>query len=142
MTADAKTKVYGDADPALTATVTGLKNGDAESVIAYTLSRAAGENVGTYAITPAGEAVQGNYDVTYVPADLTITKAAATVTAAAKTKVYGDEDPELTATVSGLKNGDAESVIAYTLSRVEGEDVGTYAITPAGTEEQGNYNVT
>ncbi|MBQ6214025.1 MAG: InlB B-repeat-containing protein [Oscillospiraceae bacterium] len=141
VTAENKTKVYGDADPELTATVTGLKNGDAASVISYTLSRAEGEDVGTYAITPAGEAVQGNYNVTYVPGTLEITKATVTVTAEDKTKVYGDADPELTATVTGLKNGDAESVISYTLSRAEGEDVGEYAITPAGEAVQGNYNV-
>ena len=106
VTAEDKTKVYGDDDPELTATVTGLKNGDEASVITYTLSRAAGEDVGTYAITPAGAAEQGNYDVVYVPGTLTITKATATVTAEDKTKVYGDDDPELTATVTGLKNGD------------------------------------
>ncbi|MCR4857461.1 MAG: hypothetical protein K5890_04620 [Bacteroidales bacterium] len=142
VTAEAKTKVYGEDDPAFTAEVSGLKNGDAASVISYTLNRAAGEDVGTYAITPAGDAIQGNYDVTYVPANLTITKATATVTAEAKTKVYGEDDPAFTAEVSGLKNGDAASVISYTLSRATGEDVDTYAITPAGAAEQGNYNVT
>ena len=141
VTAEDKPKVYGDDDPELTATVTGLKNGDEASVITYTLSRAAGEDVGTYAITPAGEAEQGNYDVVYVPGTLTITKATVTVTAGDKTKVYGDADPELTATVTGLKNGDEASVITYTLSRAAGEDVGTYAITPAGAAEQGNYDV-
>ncbi|MBR3201431.1 MAG: InlB B-repeat-containing protein, partial [Mogibacterium sp.] len=141
VTADGKSKVYGDADPELTATVTGLKNGDAESAISYTLSRAEGENVGDYAITPAGDAVQGNYDVVYVPGTLTITKAKVTVTADNKTKKYGEGDPELTATVSGLKNGDAESVISYTLSRAEGENVGEYTITPAGEAVQGNYDI-
>jgi uncharacterized repeat protein (TIGR02543 family) len=73
VTADDKTKTCGDADPAWTATVTGLVNGDAESVIAYTLSRAAGEDAGTYAITPSGAAAQGNYTVTFVPGTLTVT---------------------------------------------------------------------
>lgn len=140
--ADAKTKVYGEADPTLTATVTGLKNGDTESVLSYTLSRADGNNVGKYVITPAGAAVQGNYNVTYVNDTLTITPATATVTADAKTKVYGAADPTLTATVTGLQNGDDESVLSYTLSRVPGDTVGTYTITPAGDAVQGNYNVT
>ena len=87
------------ADPELTAVVTGLKRHDKENVISYTMSRVEGENVGSYTITPAGSAEQGNYDVVYDTADLTITKAAVTVTADAKTKVYGDEDPGLTATV-------------------------------------------
>ncbi|MBR0505237.1 MAG: hypothetical protein IJJ84_07500, partial [Kiritimatiellae bacterium] len=41
-------------------------------------------------------------------------------------KVYGDDDPTLTATVEGAKEGDT---IAYTLSRATGENVGEYAIT-------------
>ena len=142
VTAQAKTKVYGATDPTLTATVSGLKNGDAASVIQYTVTRTAGENVGTYTITPSGAATQGNYDVTYVPAIMSITRATATVTAQAKTKVYGATDPALTATVSGLQNGDAASVIQYTVSRTAGENVGTYTITPSGATTQGNYNVT
>ncbi|MBQ6346429.1 MAG: hypothetical protein IJI71_02590 [Clostridia bacterium] len=139
VTAENKTKTYGDADPELTATVTGLVG---EETINYTLSRETGEDVGNYAITPAGEAVQGNYEVSFVPATLTVNRATVTVTADAKTKTYGDADPELTATVDGLKKGDAESVITYTLSRVEGEDVSEYAITATGDTEQGNYEVT
>ncbi len=43
--ADAKTKVYGDADPSLTYQVSGLKNGDsAGSILTGGLNRAAGEN--------------------------------------------------------------------------------------------------
>ena len=142
VTANAKTKVYGETDPTFTATVTGLKNNDNESVIVYSLSRATGENVGTYAITPAGDAEQGNYNVVFVADDLTITKATATVTADTKSKVYGESDPTFTATITGLQNNDSENVISYTVGRETGEDVGTYAITPAGDTEQGNYNVT
>ena len=68
--------------------------------INYTLSRAEGENVGEYAITVTlGE--NPNYDVTVTNAKLTIGKKAATVTAADKSKTYGEADPELTATVDG-----------------------------------------
>ncbi len=47
MIADAKTKVYGDADPALTYQVSGLKNGDTAGAVLNggSLSRVAGENV-------------------------------------------------------------------------------------------------
>ena len=57
--------------------MTGVGEGDK---IKYTLSRAAGENVGGYAITPSGDVAQGNYTVDYVPGTLTITKAKVTVT--------------------------------------------------------------
>ena len=72
VTADSFTKKQGEADPTFTAKVTGLVNGDDESAITYTLSREAGEKPGTYAITPTGEAVQGNYKVIFVPGKLTI----------------------------------------------------------------------
>lgn len=66
--ADYKTKVYQttpSADPALTATVTGMVNNEPETLITYTLSRVAGESVGSYTITPSGDEIQGNYQVTY-----------------------------------------------------------------------------
>ena len=70
VTADDKSKVYGDADPELTATDSGLLGTDK---VTYTLGREAGEKEGTYAITPSGEEIQGNYTVTYNPGTLTIT---------------------------------------------------------------------
>ena len=137
--ADSVTKVYGEVDPLLTTSVGGLRNGDDLSVISYTISREAGEDAGTYAITLVGDAVQGNYNVTYLPATFTITRASATVKADDKDKVVGGNDPTLTATVTGLVNGD---VLSYTLTREDGEDVGTYPITVTGDEVQGNYDVT
>ncbi len=54
--ADAKTKVYGDADPSLTYQVSGLKNGDTAGAVLNggSLSRVAGENVGVYGINQGG----------------------------------------------------------------------------------------
>jgi hypothetical protein len=66
--ADDQTKVYQETplvDPTLTATITGLVNNEPESKITYTISREEGEAAGLYTITPTGEAVQGNYNVTY-----------------------------------------------------------------------------
>ncbi len=75
VTAKDDSKAFGDEDPTLTAEVSGIVEGDSKGVISYTVTRESGENAGSYAITPAGEAIQGNYDVTYVPAEFTITKA-------------------------------------------------------------------
>ncbi|HBO3606019.1 TPA: hemagglutinin, partial [Pseudomonas aeruginosa] len=64
--ADAKTKVYGDADPSLTYQVSGLKNGDTAGAVLNggSLSRVAGENVGVYGINQGGLALNsGNYDL-------------------------------------------------------------------------------
>ena len=70
VTAEDKTKVFGETDPKLTATVTGTIGKD---TVEYTLSRKAGEDVGTYTITPSGKAEQINYKVSYVAGTLTIT---------------------------------------------------------------------
>ena len=124
-------------------TVEGLQGQDALTSITLSGSQT---NAATYTdeIVPSAAAVgdaTGNYSITYVKGDLIINRATATVTADDKSKKYGDDDPPLTAQVTGLKDGDADSVINYTLTRAEGEDVGPYTITPSGNTVQGNYVV-
>lgn len=135
--AENKTKVYGEADEELTATVIGLVGTD---TIGYNLSRDTGEDVGTYTITPAGEATQGNYTVTYETGTYTISPKVVTVTADNKTKKVSDPDPVLTATVEGLIGTDT---IDYSLSLPDNYDgsVGIYDIIVTGDSEQGNYTV-
>ena len=133
VTAADKFKTYGKVDPALTAKVTGLVGDD---TLNYTLSRARGENVGRYAITVTlGN--NPNYNVTVVGAKLTINKKSVTVVADSKSKTYGNADPALTATVTGLVGNDT---INYTLSRAVGENVGEYTITVT-LGDNPNYNV-
>ena len=76
VTADVKTKVYGATDPALTYTITtgSLVLGDA---ITGALTRAAGTDVGTYQIQQGALTTTNNpkYAITFVAADLTITRA-------------------------------------------------------------------
>ncbi len=69
---------------------------------------------------------------------LTIKPKEITVTADDKSKTYGADDPDLTATATGLVGKDT---VDYTLNRKPGEDVGEYAITVTGDEVQGNYKV-
>ena len=57
-----------------------------------------GENVGPYAINQGTLSAGRNYALTFVGANLTITARPVTVTADAKSKVYGDDDPALTYT--------------------------------------------
>jgi len=130
VTAEAKSKVYGSSDPTLTYTAT-LEGSD---VLTGSLSRAAGTDVGTYAISST--LVNSNYDITFVPANLTITKKALTITAEAKSKVYGSIDPTLTysATLEGA------DVLTGSLSRAAGTDVGTYAIS--SSLRNSNYDIT
>ncbi len=73
--------------------------------------------------------------------DFTIEKATVTVTADAKIKTYGDEDPTLTYTAEGLLGGDTlTGALTGALSREEGENVGSYAIT-LGTLSADNYTI-
>ena len=219
VTADNKSKVFGETDPKLTATVAGTLGND---TVEYTLSREAGEAAGKYEITVKGDKLQGNYSVTYVAGTLTITSKvidkdgknvevnsptdheydskahkwsptvtdkkskkeleagkdyevsydkdnftnvgtitvtitgkgnysgtvtrtykitpkSVTVTADNKSKVFGETDPKLTATVAGTLGNDT---VEYTLSREAGEAAGKYEITVKGDKLQGNYSVT
>ena len=67
-----------------------------------------------------------------------ITQKPVTVTADPNSKVFGEEDPEFTATTVGTLNGDT---VEYTLTREEGEAAGTYDIIADGEKSQGNYSV-
>jgi MBG domain (YGX type) len=140
VTANDKSKAYGQANPALDATVTGeVTGGDA---VNYTLATSATQfsNVGTYAITVT-LGLNPNYNVTSTNGTLTVDPAVATVTANDKTKTYGAANPTLTATVTGeVTGGDA---VNYTLATaaIQFSNVGTYAITVTlGLNP--NYNVT
>jgi len=69
VTAESCAKTYGDDDPALSASIDGVLNGDA---IEYALSREEGENVGTYAVWATGDELQGNYKISYSAGTLRI----------------------------------------------------------------------
>ena len=78
-----------------------------------------------------------NYDVTAENGMFTITPAKAKITADAKSKVYGETDPDLTVTVEGAVG---EDKLNYTLTRAEGENVGEYEITVTPGDNP-NYEV-
>ena len=68
---------------------------------------------------------------------LTIAPCPVTVTPDAKSKAYGQSDPALTYTVSGLASGDS---LTGELSRAEGENVGSYLIGQATLTDANNPN--
>ena len=70
VTADAQTKIYGEADPELTYQVSGLVGND---TLSGSLERVAGEDVGEYAITQ-GTLSNSNYDISFTGAVLSITE--------------------------------------------------------------------
>ncbi len=139
VTADAKGKTYGDDDPALTYGLTGsLVGGDS---IAGALARAPGENADTYAIAQGTVDAGPNYIIRYAGANLTINPKALTVTADAKSKTYGDDDPALTYVLAGsLLGGDT---ITGALARVAGESTAgsPYAIRQGTVTAGANYAI-
>ncbi|WP_207422857.1 MBG domain-containing protein [Desertivirga brevis] len=139
ITAVAKDKTYGEADPALTYNITtgALVGSDHFS---GSLSRDAGENVGDYTINQGSLALSNNYTLSYTGAKLTIGKKAITVTAAAKNKTYGEADPALSynITTGALVGNDAFS---GSLTREAGENAGSYSIRQGTLALSANYNL-
>ena len=183
VTADVQTKVYGTNDPTLTYVTTGLPASLTADGLTWTDSAATAvtgsliragmsapglapnatpEAVGTYAITntyTASPLVSANYNINYVGANLTITPAPLSVSAANKTKSYATNDPALTlnapvglvnATVDGVTIADSSSVLTGNLARAQagtlaGEQAATspYAITQGTVAVAGgNYTLT
>ncbi|MCR4610938.1 MAG: hypothetical protein K5644_03470, partial [Lachnospiraceae bacterium] len=97
------------------------------------------KNVGKYfAVAHIDET--NNFNEAYsLPAEFKILRKSVEVKADDKVKIVNHNDPEFTATVTGLINNDT---IDYTLSRNPGEAIGDYTITPSGEAEQGNYDIT
>src|SRR5699024_8798433 len=76
VTADSRQgKIYGDADPIFTYAVTGFVHEDDENILTGALSRKAGEDVGTYAITWGDIHAGENYAIEFEGADFVITPA-------------------------------------------------------------------
>ncbi|WP_169472419.1 MBG-2 domain-containing protein, partial [Pedobacter hiemivivus] len=134
----AKNKTYGQADPALTYTFTpALVTGDS---FTGDISRAAGENIGNYAIGLGTLALNSNYSLTYTSADLSIGKQTIAVAAVAKSKTYGDVDPALTYTFTpALVTGDS---FTGDISRAAGENIGNYTIGLGTLALNSNYSLT
>jgi len=153
VTAEDKTKVFGETDPKLTAKVDGTLGDD---TVEYTLTREAGEAAGKYTITPSGKAEQGNYSVTYVAGKLTITSQSidpgtdpekpnpdytgAKVNSPSD-KVYDGNEHKWSPTVTDKADKKLEAGTDYTVeySTKNFKDVGTIDVTITGI---GNYTGT
>ncbi|MDP9588552.1 UNVERIFIED_ORG: hypothetical protein J2W19_001098 [Shinella zoogloeoides] len=137
VTADAQSKTYGDVNPVLTYTAAGLVNGD---TLGGSLATFAGQysNTGDYGIV-LGTLMNSNYAISYTGANLTVGTRAVAVTADALSKSYGDVNPTMTYTATGLVNGDTLSG-SLTTSAGRYSDVGVYAIGQ-GTLANGNYAI-
>ena len=105
----------------------------------YEVSYDNNENHGTATITIAGKGrYSGKKIVTFE-----ITKAVLTITAKDKTITYGDVPANDGVTITGLVNGDNESIVTgleYSYDYEPYDNVGTYTITPKAATA-GNYDI-
>ena len=107
----------------------------------YTENVPVKKDAGTYTVYYKVFGDSDHYDSEEAGVSVTIKRAAVTVRPDEKEKLTGEEDPELTAAVTGIVEGESDEIIRYTLSRESGEDAGTYEISASGEETQGNYSV-
>lgn len=125
---------YGAENPQFTYTAS--TNDDLTGLVTLSCEATKTSNIGEYAIT--GTSTATDLEVTFEDGKLTVNPAALTVTANAKSKVYGADDPALTYVATGLVNGD---VLTGSLTRAEGDAVGTYAITQGTLAASSNYTL-
>ena len=152
VTADDKSRTYGAANPAFTATITGLLPGDTLSAAvsgAPSLSTTAttASNVGSYSIAAAlGTLVSDfNYGFQFATGTLHIDPATLTYTANAAERLYGAANPAFTGSVGGFVNGESQAsattgTLAFSSPATPTSNVGLYAINGSGlTANNGNY---
>src|SRR6185295_12050753 len=144
ITANDQTKAYGDVNPALTVSYTGLLNGDVAPATPPSISTTAvtSSPFGTYPITASG-AADPNYTITYAPGTLSVTAVPLLITANDQTRAYGDANPTLTVSYTGLLNGDVAPATPPSVSTtaVTSSPFGTYPITASGAADP-NYTIT
>jgi hypothetical protein len=139
-TADAKTKVYGAANPALTFTYSGWVNGietlDIPPTINTTVNLTSAVGIYVGAITLSG-GLDNNYTFSFVAANFDVTPKTITITPApGQSKKEGDPDPLFTYT-----NSEWSDNVFFTgaLGRIAGETVGYYAYTLGDLSAGTNY---
>lgn len=149
--ANALSRAYGSTNATLTVTYNGLTNGQTLATSDITgspsLTTAATTNSapGSYVITnKIGTLASANYSLVTANGTLTVTQAVLTVTPADASRSYGQTNPILTGTISGIVNND-NITANYSTTAATSSPVGTYPIT-ATLNDPGaklpNYNVT
>jgi gliding motility-associated-like protein len=140
--AENKSKIYGDANPDLSFSYSGLAAGDTriDELPSISTSATANSAVGNYRIVLSGGA-DPNYDLSFVEGVLEVIPANLILTVNSVTKIYGQEDPFFSYQVVGLKGADTDDVIRGFLARVAGEDPGIYSINQGTITSGNNYDL-
>ena len=117
VTADNQSRLYGQANPVFTQTITGFVNGEGLGVISGSATGSSTANaatgIGGYTITGNLSGLSAaNYDFTAANGTLTINRAHLTVTADNQSRLYGQANPVFTQTITGFVNGEGLGVIS------------------------------
>jgi hypothetical protein len=151
--AEDASRLYGDANPAFTTTLTGFVNGETLATSGVTgvggvsTSATAASMVGAYAlVADAGTYAAGNYVFTgRMDGRLSVTPATLTVAATAASREYGAAAPAFAATVTGFKNGETlasatSGAFVFASDATAASGVGQYRVDVSGlTAASGNY---
>jgi gliding motility-associated-like protein len=134
VTANAKTKTYGTADPAFDYTYDALSFSDG---FTGTLTRDGGEGAGNHAITQGSLALSSNYTINYTGANLSIGKATLTYVAAPASRPYQTVDPTYTGSVTGFVSGDnlastTSGTLSFATTATLNSGMGNYPIVGSG----------
>ena len=141
-------RLYGDKDPTFRYIISGLKNEDTEQSLNGSLSFLVNADqsspVGNYSVIPTG-LLSDNYLITFTEGRLSVNKAPLTITADNYTTKQCNDLPILTATYTGFKNGEDESVMLkkpeITCNATPTSDPGDYIISISKSEAL-NYEIT
>ncbi|MCU1470295.1 MAG: hypothetical protein JWQ39_1444 [Glaciihabitans sp.] len=139
-------KTYGGDDPQLGYVLDGFINGEDDSVVggSATCSRAAGEGVGSYAITcvPATLSATDYSFATGIIGQLVIGQADLTITASDVSIHFGEATPVIAPIYAGLAGGDSAPSGAPTCATVvtSASSPGVYASTCQGASDA-NYRI-
>lgn len=107
VTADNKTKTYGDNEPAFTWRVTAGTVQPNDTLAGINVSRAGGENVGNYTIAITQTAgANPNYDITFANGTLTVVQKEIGIRWSNTSLIYNGLAQKPTATATGTVNGD------------------------------------
>lgn len=139
ITADNKTREYGEDNPTFTYTTSASLNGEPELTTTATKTSPVGE----YDIVVGRGTITGDY--TAINGKLTITKAPLKISGGTYTMKQGDELPTFVASYSGFKNDETEDVLTkkptLTTTATSSSVPGTYDVVVSGAEAQ-NYEIT
>lgn len=136
-TADNISKFYANAELLTYHITSGSLAGS--DTFAGSLTRATGENVGTYAISQGSLRLGPNYTLTFTGANLVIKARPVTVTADAASKIYGEADHLTYRITSGTLAG--SDFFTGSPDRETGEDIGTYRIRQGTLALSSNYSL-